>query len=127
MEKTDYLHRSFQSVTSAMSVLASRFDNISLPIKGSFFYDLIVEKEFSLYRVKVIFTDCKQPSGSYIANIRKSGGYENKKETKEPFNTKFCDFLFIETPIEKYFIPTSEINTKRSLTLSQFIKYKVAP
>lgn len=127
MEKADYHHRSFQTVTNAMKALSKRFDNISIPMKGSFFYDLIVEKDMKLYRVKVVFTDCKQPSGSYIANIRKSGGYEKKKEIKESFDPGFCEFLFIDTPSESYFIPTNQIHTKRSITLSRFVEYKMAP
>lgn len=126
MKNLDYHHRSYQTLCSAFSVLIFKFDNFCLPIKSNFRYDLIGEKDFKLFRIKIIYTSCKQPSGSYIANIRKSGGYSNKKEYKAPFDPRHCDYLYIETPSEKYLIPTEEIDQTRSMTLSNYNSFRLS-
>ena len=127
MKNQDYHHRRYLTISSAVSKLSYLFVNICIPIRNSFYYDLVCEKEFNLYRIKVIYTNCKQSSGSYVANIRKSGGYFSKKETKLPFNPKFCDYLFVETPEDYFLIPSEEISTKRSITLSMFEVFKIKP
>lgn len=126
MKDRDYQYRSYTTIASAMHVLSNHFENIAFPIKNSFYYDLIVESSFKLFRVKVIYTNCKQPSGSYIANIRKSGGYSSGKEQKSPFNPKFCDLLFIETPDGQYLIPSQKVLTIKSITLSQFQNCRIS-
>ena len=123
----DYLKRSYLTLSFAIGILSKKFDNLCIPIKNNYYYDLIGEKEFSICRIKIITTDCKQPNGSYIANLRKSGGYINKKEIKEKFDNKFCDFLFIYAPDSSYLIPSFEVKTKRSITLSQFEDFKIIP
>lgn len=124
----DYLERSFQSVGAAIGILSSRVVNICLPLKPNFFYDLILETTpGKLDRVKIIYTDCQAPSGSFVANIRKSGGYADKKETKKPFDPHEVDKLFIFTPLGSYLIPTSEVTTTRSISLSQFENFRLIP
>lgn len=120
MKNVDYQYRSYLAISNAISILSLRFDNVSIPIRNNFFYDLIVEKNFEVFRVKVIYTNCKQPSGHYVANIRKSGGYVAKKESKSPFDPKFCDYLYVESPVDLYLIPSSRIMNIKSITLSQF-------
>lgn len=126
MKGVDYHKRSYQTVISAIHELGLRFDNIGIPIKPSFYYDLLCERDFKIYRVKVVFTNCKQASGNYIANIRKSGGYDRAKESKSPFDSKFCDYLYVETPEGKYLIPSSNVVSVRSITLSQFESFRIS-
>jgi len=123
----DYLKRNYISLSTAIGTLSKKFENLCIPIRTNFYYDLVGEKESCMFKIKIITTDCKQPSGSYIANIRKSGGYLDKKEAKENFNNKFCDFLFIYAPECSYLIPSSKVTTKRSITLSQFEEFKIIP
>ena len=99
------------------------FSNYSFPMKQTYSFDVIGFKEEKPYRVKVISTDSKQPSGSYIANLRKSGGYSNSKEHKAPFDPKECDYVYICTPSEKYLIPSEKIKQRRAITLSQFNEF----
>lgn len=75
-------------------------------------------------RVKVIRTDCKAPSGSYVVNIRKGGRGVSKKE---PFRPEMCEFIFVDCPEGNYLIPSIEVTQKRSITLSMFEKYLVIP
>ena len=116
MKNKNYQHQSYLALSSAIGTLSNIFVNICIPIRNSFFYDLVGEHDFKLFRIKVIYTECKQPSGHYIANIRKSGGYLDKKECKSPFEPKFCDYLYVETPTDKYLIPSNQISNIKSIT-----------
>ena len=80
---------SYHAVCSAISLISKRFENLLLPVKSNFYYDLIGELGGKLFKIKVVHTTCKQPSGAYIANLRKSGGYLAKKEYKEKFASPF--------------------------------------
>lgn len=123
----NYIHRNYEGLSTAIYFLAKKYTNISIPLKPNFYYDLIIEADNQLLKVKLISTDSKAPSGSYIATLRKSGGYSGKKELKEKFKKDNSDFLFIITPDHNYFIPSREINTKRSISLSMYATYKLAP
>lgn len=123
----DYIQRSYTTISEAISFLSRKFDNISIPIKSNYLYDLLVEKDFNILRVKIIMTDSQQPSGAYVANLRKSGGYSEKKEIKKPFDPKFCDLVYVKTPEGIYLIPSLEIQTTRSITLSQFENFRFIP
>jgi PD-(D/E)XK endonuclease len=126
MKDRDYHKRSYQAVTSAIHELSLQFDNVSIPLRHNFYYDLLCERKFKIYRVKVIYTNCKQPNGNYVANIRKSGGYSSQKELKAPFDPNFCDFLYIECPNDKYLIPSCEISTHRAITLNQYESFRIS-
>jgi len=125
MKDKNYQQQSYFTLCSAIERLSMKFVNLSLPLRNSFYYDLVGEHDFKLYRIKVIFTECKQPSGAYVANIRKSGGYIAKKESKSPFDPNFCDYVYVETPQDQYLIPSNQINNIKSITLSQFVKFKI--
>lgn len=120
MKNEDYVYRSYLTICSAIYHLSSRFKNLTFPIRNNFNYDILGDKDNKIFRIKVIYTNCKQKSGVYVANIRKSGGYRDKKENKMPFDSRLCDYLYIETPDAKYLIPSSDIATIRSITLSQY-------
>ena len=121
--KENYIDRSFHTVTKAINVLSNHFDNIALPIRNSYFYDVLVEKDFKIYSIKIISTTCKAPSGFYIANLRKSGGNQNGKQTHQAFDSKNCNFLYIDTPKHCYLIPSVDICCTRSLTLNGHEQY----
>lgn len=117
--KENYIERSFHTVTKAIHNLSNRFENIAIPIRGSYFYDILVEKQFKIFRIKIVSTTCLSPSGSYVANIRKSGG----KQTRQGFDSINCDYLYIDTPENCYLIPTNMITNTRALSLSMFHEY----
>jgi hypothetical protein len=117
---------SYHAVCSAISLIALRFDNLSIPIKNNFYYDLIGELDGKLFKIKVVQTLYKQPSGAYKANLAKSGGYLAKKEYKEKFCKEKCDYVFVNTPDGNYLIPSFNINTFKSITLSKYSEYKVS-
>lgn len=119
MKNQDYHQRSYHTVSSAVAELSYRFENVSIPLRHSFYYDLIVEKDFKIYRIKVIATSQKQYNGNYVANIRKGGGVPLK------FDPKFCDFLYVESPTGKYLIPSSEVFNRLAITLNQFESFRI--
>ena len=124
----DYIEKSFQSLAQAIEYFSQGCDNICLPMKPTFAFDLIlITKENGkdlIMRVKVIQTESKAPSGSYVVNLRKSGGYANSKETKAPFDPCVCDVLFVISPDGAYMIPSHTITQKRAISLSRFEEFK---
>lgn len=114
----NYLERSYLTVAKAIHTLSFHFENIAVPIRNSVKYDLIIEKNSQTYRVKVIATSSKAPSGCYVANLRKSGGYNKMNTQKSPFDSQHCDFLYIHTPEEEYLIPSHRIPNGRQLSMS---------
>lgn len=119
----DYILRSFQAIGKAIGVLCQKYENLCLPLRNCFSYDLIAVEKNQLLRVKVFHTETTSPSGSYVVNIRKSGGYNKANTVKKPFDPKMCDLVFIDAPNKCYLIPSEEITQKRSLSLSMFEKY----
>lgn len=122
MSYMNFLEKSFYSVCKAIQVLSTRCDNICVPLKHCFSYDLVVDVKGSLSRIKVLRTECKSSSGAYILNIRKSGRDGAKKE---PFSPSMCDFVFAVSPEGAYLIPSIEITQKRAICLSMFEKYLI--
>ncbi len=119
MKNHNYHQRSYQTVSSAVAELSHQFENICIPLRNNFYYDLIGEKDFKIYRIKVIFTNHKQYNGNYIACIRKNGRLNLN------FDKKYCDFLYIECPSGKYLIPSSEIFNHLAVTLNQFESFRI--
>lgn len=119
----DYLERSYFSVSRAIYILCNRFDNIALPIRHSVHYDILAEKDFNIYRIKVISTKSKTASGNYIANLRKSGGYSKTNTQKAPFDKKSCDYVYVITPDHEYLIPSHEVKNSRALSMGSWNNY----
>ena len=117
----NYLEMNFLSTCKAITVLSARCQNICIPINHSFSYDLIVDADGVVSRIKVAQTACKAPSGSYVVNVAKAG----KEDQKRHFSASMCDFLFVDTPEGCYLIPSSMITQRRSITLSMFEEYLI--
>ena len=124
--KNDYIERSYYTVSKAIYILSHHFDNIAVPIRSCYFYDLLAEKDFCHYRIKVISTTCKAPSGHFVANLRKSGGGYKGNRVDQSFDSKNCNFIYIETPKHCYLIPSLDVCLKRSLTLNGYEKYIIS-
>jgi hypothetical protein len=129
LSSMNYLDKSFRATCRAIEHFSTEpcIVNIFLPIKPCYEYDLIVVTkvcEEHMVRVKTIQTESQAPSGSYIVNLRKSGGYRNSKEYKAPFDPKECDLIFVVSPDGNYAIPSEEVHQTRAICLSMFQKYK---
>ena len=124
----NHVRRNFLALARAIAYFSHEYDNICLPINPTFAFDLIVvtrpSPDVSSFRVKVIQTESQSPSGYYVANLRKSGGYSSAKEHKAPFDPNMCDFLFVVSPMGSYLIPSGEITQKKNITLSMFEEFR---
>lgn len=88
-------------------------------------YNLIFDNGNKLQRVKVISCSFKSPYGVYTASIRTMGGNMPKQTTKE-FDDKSCDLVFIVTDqLDLYCIPSSEITSKRQISLNVYQQFNV--
>lgn len=125
----DYIERSYQTLSKAIGLLSPLYNNLSIPLKPSFYYDLLAEaidtKE--ILKIKILCTECKAPSGAFVVTLRSCGGYDKKKELKKDFDSRSCDRLFVQSPESFYLIPSSEVSNKRAITLSQFTHCKLIP
>ena len=119
----DYLEKSFISVARAIQFFSSRYENVCIPLRHSFSYDMIGVRNGEIHRIKVFRTECTAPSGSYVVNLRKSGGYNKANTQKKPFDPSMCDQVFVDSPDGIYVIPSSEITQSRALSLSMFKDY----
>lgn len=113
---------------AAMYFLRFEFEGFSFPLKPNYYFDLIAyrsvtKKEFE--RIKVIHTNYKNRNGKYEANLRRSGGYSKTNNLKKNFDFLTCDYLFIFTPENSYFIPSKDIECKRAIVLSKYNKFIV--
>jgi len=125
----DYFERSYKTLSKAIGFLAPLYGNLSLPMRPNFYYDILAETidTKSILKIKILCTECKAPSGTYVVTLRSCGGYGQKKELKKDFDPLSCDRLFIESPESCYLIPSAEIFNKRAISLSQFKHYKIIP
>lgn len=117
--------KNYHALTQAIKCLGISFDNIFFPLKPFFYYDIIAEKNYLLFKIKVVYTNTKQPNGVYVATIRKCGKNSIGKISFQPFDLKMCDFIFINTPESNYLIPTSEINSTRSISVNMYPKFLI--
>lgn len=109
----------------AISYFCRNGYTVSLPLTDSQDYDLIVENG-DLKRVQVKTTTHKAKNGNFVVNMRTMGGNQKAYWSKKLDKTKI-DILFAITESgEMYLIPTKEIVSSSSITLSKaFLKYKV--
>lgn len=112
----NYLEKSYLSVCKATHILSSMYDNICFPVCQEFAFDIVGIKNNDMHRIKVLRTECKAPSGSYVVNIRNN-------DKKFPFDPSMCEMIFVDSPDGLYFIPSKIITQKRAISLSMFKDY----
>jgi PD-(D/E)XK endonuclease len=97
---------------------------ISIPLEPCD-YNLIFDDGVDLYKIKVISCSFKTKYGIYSASIRTSGGNQPNTSVKK-FDANSCDIVFVVTSeLEMYSIPSSEITSKRQISLNVYDTYKV--
>lgn len=101
----------FLSICKALNVLSTKSDNIFLPIKNGE-YDLIVDAKGVLSRIKVYTT-----KGDMV--------FLRRGMKKDLFRSSSCEFVFVDTPIGDYLIPSVEINQTTAITLSTCEKFLI--
>ena len=97
---------------------------VSIPLEPCD-YNLIFDENGDLLRIKVISCSYKTKYDVFCASIRTSGGNQPNSKIKE-FDPNTCDCVFIVTSdLDMYLIPSSEIQSKRQISLSVYDAYKV--
>lgn len=100
---------------------------VSLPLNDSQDYDLVVDKDNTLFKVQVKTTSCVKPSGSFAVELRNKGGtsgiqYSTTSDGSSGILFILCmDGSMYEIPKEVY------KDIKSSITLgTQYQKYRVS-
>lgn len=119
--------KNYYALTRCIYLLNQGFDNIFIPLKNSYFYDLVAEKNNELLKIKVVYTNTKSPTGVYVATLRKCGKNQLGKVSFQPFDSKTCDLIFIATPDKSYLIPSSGIKNTRSISMCMFENFQIIP
>ena len=108
----------------AIAYLTKKGYNVSIPLVDNQSYDLVCEVKNKLKKVQVKTTRFKQNS-NYCIQL-KSVRANRTENNIHKFDNKASDYLLAVTELgEIYFIPTSEIEAKNSLSLGhKYIQYK---
>ena len=125
--KENSIKKNYTALTKAIHHLGELYDNVFIPLRPSYLYDLIFEKENVLFKVKVIFTNTKSPNGVYVATLRKCGKNVMGKLTFAPFDSNTCEYIYVSTPKKNYLIPTNEMKNTRSISMCMFEKFIIVP
>lgn len=89
---------------------------VSLPLNDTQDYDLIVDKDNTLFKVQVKFTSYQDKNGSYGVNLKSAGGTKGKvyKTVKDTD----VDILFVVCSDKTlYEIPMSEVKNSSGIYL----------
>lgn len=98
---------------------------VSIPLNDTQDYDLIVEKENTLFKVQVKGTSFKTKYGIYQVALKSCGGTRGK--FYKTVNSSNADLLFIATENrDLYLIPISKLNNIYTLNLGkEYEKYRL--
>ena len=91
---------------------------VSIPLTDSQDYDLIVDKDETIYRVQVKTASYKERK-NYKVQLSVKGGNRSGIGKVKPFDKNKVELLFVLTEVGiKYLIPSRDIDSKNSLTLT---------
>lgn len=91
---------------------------VSKPLFENCPYDLIVDKNNTLYRVQVKTAKVLAPSGRYVVNLRTSGGNRSGKGKIKKISDQEVDLIFILVEDGRTFeIEASKISGQSSVTV----------
>ena len=102
----------------AIAYLTKQGYNVSVPLVDNQSYDLVCEIDGDLKKVQVKSTRTKENS-NYCVQLR-SIRANRTGNTVHKFDNKSCDYLLAVTELgDIYFIPTSEVKSKSTLSLGE--------
>lgn len=92
---------------------------VMLPLNDTQKYDLVIDKNNTLFRVQVKTTQSMNKNNQYYRVLLKNAGGSSGKSIVRPFDNTSSDILFILTKNgTMYEIPCNVINVKNTLTLT---------
>lgn len=100
----------------------SRIGVVSLPLTDNQAYDVLVDIDGKIYKVQVKTSQSKKKNGCYEVALKTCGGNKSRNFVNL-FDKNKVDYLFILLDDNsQYFIPTSEIDNKSTITLGNLYK-----
>ena len=120
-------HQGNAGLGRAIAYYTAKCIPVLIPLNDTQKYDLAIDKDNKLQRVSVKTTQGLNKAKTYYeVQLKNSGGSSGKSSIRKFDNTS-CDIVFIVTITGiMYEIPSSEINTVSTLTLTpQWDKYIV--
>ena len=119
-------HQGNVGLGRAIAYYTAKCIPILLPLNDTQKYDLAIDKDGKLQRVSVKTSQYKAKSGNYEVLLKNCGGSSGVSKTRY-FDNNNCDIVFILTIDDTmYEIPSSKIDSKTSLTLTdKWDSYKV--
>lgn len=112
-------HQGNVGLGRAIAYYTAKCIPVLIPLNDTQKYDLAIEKDNKLQRVSVKTTQSFNKSKTYYEVQLKNSGGSSGKSTIRNFDNTSCDIVFIVTKSGKmYEIPTQDINTVSSLTLT---------
>lgn len=92
---------------------------VSVPLNDSQPYDLIFDIDGILNRVQVKTSECSENGGSFIVELRTTGGNKSRS-TYKPFDSSKIEYLFVLVDNgDTYFIPSGSITNVKSITVGK--------
>jgi hypothetical protein len=102
----------------AIAFLTKKGYNVSVPLVDNQSYDLVCEVDGNLKKVQVKSTRTLQNS-NYCVQLR-SIRANRSGNTIHKFDNNSCDYLLVVTELgDIYFIPTTEVQSKSTLSLGK--------
>ena len=110
----------------AIEYFTSHGITVALPLNDTQKYDLVVDFNGGLQRVSVKTSRSTRNCKSYDVLLKNCGG-TSKGSKIRPFDNSTCDYLFIITAADKYYlIPAEKITATNSLAVGiKYTEYEV--
>lgn len=99
----------------AIEYFTSHSIPIAIPLNDTQKYDLIADFNGKLQRISVKTSRATENGKSFSVQLRNTGGSSGNNKVR-PFDNKSCDYLFIYTINEEYYlIPSKEVTAINSI------------
>ena len=101
----------------AIEYFTSHSIPIAIPLNDTQKYDLIADFNGKLQRISVKTSRATENGKSFSVQLRNTGGSSGNNKIR-PFDNESCDYLFIYTINEEYYlIPSKEVTAINSINV----------
>lgn len=101
----------------AIEYFTSHSIPVAIPLNDTQKYDLIADFNGKLQRISVKTSRATENGKSFSVQLRNTGGSSGNNKIR-PFDNKSCDYLFIYTINEEYYlIPSKEVTAINSINV----------
>ena len=101
----------------AIEYFTSHSIPVAIPLNDTQKYDLIADFNGKLQRISVKTSRATETGKSFSVQLRNTGGSSGNNKIR-PFDNESCDYLFIYTINEEYYlIPSKEVTAINSINV----------